>query len=176
MRKKLCFVVIIVFCILLLDHLTKWLIVTSLPQGTYIPVIENIFDIVHTRNKGAAFGFLHGWESPYRNLLFYGIGILAFFFIFYYIKTTPYRDKITLFALALITGGALGNITDRLARDSVVDFLHFHYYDKIWSAQIFQMEFLIPLSWPAFNVADSAISVGICVLVLRSIFPFKGEK
>lgn len=173
MRKKLYFITIVVLCIFLLDHLTKWLIVTYLPQGLEIPVIENIFDIVHTRNKGAAFGLLHNWHSPYRDPLFYGIGVVAFFFIFYYIKTTPDRDKTTLFSLALITGGALGNIVDRLTRGSVVDFLYFHYYDKIWSLQIFQTEFFIPLSWPAFNVADSAISVGICLLILRSFFPLR---
>jgi signal peptidase II len=170
MRKKLFFIGIIVLCIFFLDHLTKWLIVTYLPQGTEISVMENIFDIVHTRNKGAAFGLLHNWESPYRNSLFYGVGILAFFFIFYYIKTTPYRDKITLFSLALITGGALGNIIDRFFRGSVVDFLHFHYYDRILNFSVLNREFLILLSWPAFNVADSAISVGICLLILRSFF------
>ena len=88
MNKKTKYILVICLSVVFLDHLTKWLIDEFIPYGHYFPIIDNIFDLVHTRNKGAAFGMLHNWDSPYRNLFFYGIAAVAFVFIIFYIKTT----------------------------------------------------------------------------------------
>lgn len=174
MTPKLKFCFLVVITILVADHITKYWIVQNVKFGDSIVVIDHIFEIVHTRNKGAAFGFLHDWQSEFRNAFFYGIGTIAFFFLIYFIKSTPFADKLSIFSFAMIAGGASGNLTDRLLRGSVVDFLYVHYYDKIWEFSFFGKDFQIPLSWPAFNVADSAISIAIILLLYRTIInPYK---
>lgn len=177
MKSNLKFCLVIVLIILGLDHLTKYWIVQNLQIGDSFPVIDHIFDIVHTRNRGAAFGFLHGWDSPMRNVFFYLIGFAAFGFLLYFIRTTPSKDKVSLVAFALIAGGASGNLSDRFLRGSVVDFLSLHYYDKVWQFKLFGNAYAIPLDWPAFNVADMAISSAIILLLYRIILrPFPKEQ
>lgn len=169
MQKKFLFVVIIALIIIAADHATKWLIVRSLPFGDEFPVVAGFFDIVHSRNTGAAFGMLSTWNSPLRNWFFYGIGVMAFVFLYYYVRTTPESDRLSLTALALVSGGALGNIIDRMLRGSVVDFLSVHVRDEIWRFSLAGTRYAIPLSWPAFNVADSAICVGVAILLIQSL-------
>lgn len=168
MKQKLKIVLSTAFIILLADHLTKWLIVMYLPYGSEIPVIEGFFDLVHTRNTGAAFGILSTWNSSYKNFFFYSIGFLALIFLYYYVQSTRDDDKISLLGLGLIFGGALGNLTDRWWRGSVVDFLSVHYYDHVQHISLFGKDLFIPLTWPAFNVADSAICVGITLLLIQN--------
>lgn len=168
MKSKLILVITVALVIVLADHSTKWWIVQNLSFTDKIPVIPNIFDIVHTRNTGAAFGFLSGWHSPLRDWFFYGIGLLAFFFLYHYVKSTPAGDRLTLIALALITGGAIGNLSDRMWRGSVVDFLSVHYYQETLRFSVFGSQIMIPLIWPAFNVADSAICIGVTVLIIQN--------
>lgn len=168
MKEKWKLVISLAVIVLFLDHLTKWFIVENLSLVDQIPVISNIFDIVHTRNKGAAFGFLNSWQSPLRNMFFYIIGIIAFAFLYFYIKGTDIKDKITLICLGLIFGGALGNLTDRMLRGSVVDFLSFHYYDEILEFNFAGYHVILPLHWPAFNVADMAISTAVILLIFHS--------
>lgn len=156
-----------------LDHLTKWFIVENLTFDSQISIFDGLFEIVHTRNQGAAFGLLQAWDSPYRNLFFYTIGLFAFWFLSVYIKSTPDNDKLSLAALAGIAGGAAGNLTDRFARGSVVDFLHLHYYNEYVSFSLFDQVYGFPLSWPAFNIADSAICVGVVLLIYRIFSPFR---
>lgn len=167
-KPKLKLVLAVALTIIALDHLTKWLIVENISFGGSITIIPNIFDIVHTRNTGAAFGMLSGWESPLRDSFFYAIGVVAFFFLYHYIKSTHESDKITIIALSLICGGALGNLSDRLLRGSVVDFLSFHYYNVVKTFSLFGHDFVIPLTWPAFNVADSSICVGVGLLLIQN--------
>lgn len=168
MKSKLILVLSVAMAVFFLDHLTKWLIVENLSFADKIVVIPDIFDIVHTRNTGAAFGFLSGWDSPLRDWFFYGIGLLAFFFLYHYVKSTPASDRLTLLALALITGGAIGNLSDRMLRGSVVDFLSVHYYQETLKFSLFGSRIVIPLIWPAFNVADSAICIGVTVLIWQN--------
>lgn len=168
MKSKLKFMVIVAVVVVALDVLTKWLIVQYVPLGSEIPVITHFFDIVHGRNTGAAFGLLSGWDSPLKNWFFYLIGIAAVVFLYYYTKSVTENDKISLLALGFILGGALGNVIDRLARSSVVDFLSFHIYDRIWKFTLFGYRIEIPLTWPAFNVADSAITVAVVLLVIQA--------
>lgn len=169
MKSKLKWVFVIALVVLVLDHVTKALIVQYVPLGTGFPVIPGFFDIVHGRNTGAAFGFLAGWDSPLKNWFFYLIGLVAAGFLYYYIKSLPAGDRISLVALSLIAGGALGNLTDRLWRGSVVDFLSVHYHHGLWEPQIAGYQFTIPLTWPAFNVADAAISTAVFLLIVQNI-------
>lgn len=169
MAPKFKLVLFIALTVIVADHLTKWMIVESLPIGAEIPVWRGFFDIVHTRNTGAAFGMLSSWNSPLRDWFFYGIGILAFAFLYYYVKTTPASDRVSLTALSLITGGAIGNLTDRMMRGSVVDFLSVHWREAVWRFSALGRDFVIPLIWPAFNVADAAICVGVGLLLVRSL-------
>jgi signal peptidase II len=168
MKQKLKLVLTLAFIIFVFDHLTKAWIVANVPMGTGFTVIDGFFDIVHGRNTGAAFGFLADWDSPFRNLFFYGIGILAAGFLYNFTKSLPETDKRSLTAIGLILGGALGNLTDRFFRGSVVDFLSVHYHNSVKTLELFGSEFIIPLTWPAFNVADSAISVAIVLLLLEN--------
>lgn len=175
MNAKLLYLAIVAAAIFGLDHYTKWLIVENISPDSQIVIIHGIFDIVHTRNQGAAFGLMHAWDSPYRNLFFYTIGGFAFWLLYHYLKSSDYADKITISALSMIAGGAAGNLSDRFYRGSVVDFLHFHYYNQVITFNLLDVNYAIPLSWPAFNVADSAICVGVVLLIYRSIFPQKWQ-
>lgn len=151
MKQKLKIVALISPIIFALDHLTKWIIVKNIPVGnTKIVVWDNFFDIVHYRNTGAAFSLFADMNPAIREPFFYTLSLVAMVVLFYFLKQLT--TKILSIPLAMIFGGALGNITDRIFRGSVVDFLSFHWYDKA--------------AWPAFNVADSAITVGVVWLVI----------
>lgn len=169
MKSKIKFVLIVAVVVMILDVLTKWLIVKYLPMGDKIPVIPHFFDIVHGRNTGAAFGMLGGWDSSLKNWFFYAIGLFALVFLYFYLKTVSQKDKISLLALGFILGGALGNIIDRIWRGSVVDFLSFHINDRVWEFKLFGNQVVMPLSWPAFNVADSVITVAVFLLVIQTL-------
>lgn len=176
MKTKLKFILPIALVIFILDHITKAMIVESIPLGQEgFSVIHGIFDIVHGRNTGAAFGFLADWESSAKNFVFYVIGFLAMVFLYFYVRLVPLADKISLTALALILGGAWGNLIDRFFRGSVVDFLSVHYFDEVWRFEAFGYYVQLPLNWPAFNVADMAISTAVGLLIWRSIKPHKQE-
>lgn len=166
MKQKLKIVALVAPIILALDQYTKWLIVRHVDFGTRITVWENFFDIVHTRNRGAAFGFLHNWSHEMRDPFFYVVSLVAVFFLYYFLKQIPENRKMNAIPIALIFGGAMGNLTDRFFRGSVVDFLSFHWYDKTANWKIFGFHFNFDLTWPSFNVADSAISVGVVWLLL----------
>lgn len=170
MSKKIPYVLFIAACVLFFDHLTKWLVVKYIPQGTHIVVIPNIFDLVHGRNPGAAFGFLSSWDSPLRNWFFYIMAIFALVFLYFYLKNISVKNRLMLTVVGLILGGALGNVTDRLIRGSVVDFLSFHYHNKIWQFSLMGYHFSIPLEWPAFNIADSAISTSLVLIIFYTLF------
>lgn len=169
MKKKLRIIVILALTVLVLDHLTKWLIVREIPMGVEIPIITGFFDIVHGRNTGAAFGFLSAWHSPFKNWFFYGVGVVALIFLYNFTRSLKDEDRFSLTAVGLVLGGALGNIMDRIVRGSVVDFLSFHYYDKVWTPTLFGTHFIVPLTWPAFNVADSAITIAVILLLWQNL-------
>jgi signal peptidase II len=167
MKEKLRLSLTLAAIVVILDHLTKWLIVTYVPQGSEIPVINGFFDIVHGRNTGAAFGVMSAWDNANKHYFFYVMGAVAVVFLYNYLKSIPQNDRYSQIAIGLIFGGALGNLIDRFMRGSVVDFLSVHYYDQIWSTTLFGHNWIIPLTWPAFNVADAAISVSVTFLVIR---------
>jgi signal peptidase II len=144
--------------ILLADQFTKVLIVGNYALGdsTYV---TNFFNVVRAHNTGAAFSFLAG-AGGWQRWFFTGIGIVAAIFMVWMLKSHP-GQKLFSFAISLILGGAIGNVIDRLLYGYVVDFLDFH-----WKATHF----------PAFNVADAAISVGAVCLILDELLRVRRAK
>jgi signal peptidase II len=148
----------IALVILLADQLTKLLIVDSFALGDS-QTVTTFFNLVRVHNSGAAFSML-STASGWQRWFFTAIGIVATFFILWLLRSHP-TQKLFCFALALVLGGAVGNVIDRIAYGHVIDFLDFH-WDAL-SPVFFQGHF------PAFNVADSAISVGAVCLILDEL-------
>jgi signal peptidase II len=148
----------IALVILLADQLTKLLIVDSFALGDS-QTVTTFFNLVRVHNSGAAFSML-STASGWQRWFFTAIGIVATFFILWLLRSHP-TQKLFCFALALVLGGAVGNVIDRIAYGHVIDFLDFH-WDWL-SPVFFQGHF------PAFNVADSAISVGAVCLILDEL-------
>jgi signal peptidase II len=137
--------------IVVCDQAAKWLVLAKFAPGQVLPV-TGFFNLVLVFNRGAAFSFLAsapGWQGP----LFVAIALAAAAIISVLLIRGPGRSLWCL-SLALILGGALGNLVDRLRFGQVVDFLDFHAFG--WH-------------WPAFNVADSAITVGAALLILEGL-------
>lgn len=139
------------FIILLVDQFTKVLILGYYHLGDSTSV-TGFFNVVRVHNTGAAFSFLAG-ASGWQRWFFTVLGLVAAAVIVWMLRSHP-GQKLFSFALACILGGAIGNVIDRLAHGYVIDFLDFH-----WSGMHF----------PAFNVADSAISIGAACLILDEL-------
>lgn len=134
-----------------LDQLTKLYIHADFGLGESIPVIPGIFHFTYVRNTGAAFGIFRDVSPLFRQLFFLSMPPIAMVIILFMLRGVDSRDRWQIFALSLIFGGAIGNYIDRLRFGYVIDFLDFH-FKEVWS-------------YPAFNVADSAIVSGVCVLL-----------
>jgi len=148
----------IALVILLADQLTKLLIVDSFALGDS-QTVTTFFNLVRVHNSGAAFSMLSN-ASGWQRWFFTAIGVVATFFILWLLRSHP-TQKLFCFALALVLSGAVGNVIDRMLYGHVIDFLDFH-WDWL-SPVFFQGHF------PAFNVADSAISVGAVCLILDEL-------
>ena len=147
--------------VILLDQATKLVIVRALRVGQGIPVIPGYFDIVFVLNPGAAFGFLATLSEEVRSPFFILITVVAVSLIVFYHTRFLHADRLASVALGLILGGAIGNLIDRLRYGMVVDFLDFH---------------VSRYHWPAFNVADSAISIGVGLMLLDMVLDWRREK
>ncbi|HSP14589.1 MAG TPA: signal peptidase II [Thermoanaerobaculia bacterium] len=145
----------ITFAVILLDSWTKWLVGTSIDTHEAIPIIPNFFQLVHVRNTGAAFGIGANAESEIVPLLLNGGAIAVFFIVVIYALRSAATDRVLQSGLHLILGGAIGNLLDRFRFKYVVDFLDVY---VSWGGREHH--------WPAFNVADSAICIGIGLLFL----------
>lgn len=132
-----------------LDQLTKAIVSARIPLHDTIPVIRGFFDLTHVRNTGAAFGIFASVSSPARATILTLVAGGVFLAVFAWSLTSPASLTRLQTALALVLGGAVGNLVDRIRFQSVTDFLRF--YVNRWE-------------WPSFNVADSAISVGVVLL------------
>jgi signal peptidase II len=143
--------------IVLFDRLSKLWIIAHLKPGNAIVVIPKVFRITHVLNTGAAFSMFETSHSPnlVRNLLV-GFSIAAVIVVLVLIWKMGRTVTLTSVALALILGGAIGNLYDRIRYQYVVDFLEVH---------------IVHYHWPDFNVADSAIVVGACLLLLEMLRP-----
>lgn len=151
--KKIGFL-FVSLAVLVLDQWTKWLIEIHLPLHASTPVLGGLFNFTHVRNTGVAFGLFaaQGLSSGGWLLTALGLGALAAVCIYFW--RTPTKDKTLLAALALVVGGALGNLLDRAATGAVTDFVDL---------------FVGAHHWPAWNVADAAISIGIVLMAIDSL-------
>ncbi len=136
-----------------LDLFTKWLVEARLELYGMVPVIPNFFSLTYVKNTGAAFSILSN-AGAVRVPLLVGISIAAMALMVWMVKGQEEGEKKIPLYLGLIMGGALGNLVDRIRYGAVVDFLLVYY--KSWQ-------------WPAFNVADSAICVGVGLILLSEI-------
>lgn len=135
--------------VLIFDQLTKLYIDRAFFLGESVAVIDNFFHICYVRNQGAAFGILAG--SPWRVPFFTTVAIVAALGILWYLHTLREDQRLLHVSLALIFAGAIGNLIDRIRLGEVIDFLDVHWYQH---------------HWPAFNVADSAICIGVGLMIL----------
>ena len=135
------------------DRMTKLWTVDALARGDAIHILPGFFSIVHVRNPGAAFGILAAAVSPWREILLIAVSGIAVAIFAFMLVRMPREAVWERGAAAAVIGGALGNLYDRLVYGEVVDFLDV--YIGSWH-------------WPAFNVADMAITLGIAVLVLTA--------
>jgi len=146
--------------IIALDQITKSAITARFILHESYPVIHGLFNLVYVMNPGAAFGFLADASETFRYIFFTGITVAAVMLIVYYlIKSNP-RNLMLVGSLTLIFGGAVGNLIDRLRFGAVVDFLDV---------------FIGSAHWPAFNVADSAITVGAVLMIWEMILNRKSK-
>jgi signal peptidase II len=146
---------LIAFAVLALDRLSKWAISHRLSLHDSIPVIPGFFRIVHAENPGAAFGLFADSPAEWKVTLLILFSLIALLIVSALLWKSSHRLTSTGIGLALILGGAVGNLWDRLVSKHVVDFLLFY---------------IGRYQWPAFNVADSAIVVGAGLLVFEILF------
>lgn len=140
--------------IILLDQASKIAVDRTIPLNHSIPVIENLFNLTYIRNTGAAFGIFAGENLPLRRALLIGFSVVAIGFVVVLLKRLPGMEKGLIVALTFILAGAIGNLIDRLMYGEVIDFLDFY-----WSKY----------HWPAFNFADSFITLGVLATLYRLI-------
>ncbi|MDE0843001.1 MAG: signal peptidase II [Psychrobacter pacificensis] len=141
--------------IIIIDQWTKWLAETKLTFHDPVPVIEPFLNWTLAYNYGAAFSFLAdagGWQKWF----FSGLALLMSLFLIIYLLKAPRKATLLSLGLAMVLGGALGNLIDRLLHGHVIDFIHVHYAD-VWH-------------YPIFNIADIGISLGVVLIVIDMLF------
>ena len=147
--------VIVASAVIIADQWSKAAVLAAMPLYASIEVIPGFFHLTHVQNPGGAFSFMAGQSPWVRKILFTGVASLAVGLIFYFYRQIPRRFRWLSFGLALILGGAVGNLIDRFRFGQVVDFLDV-FIEGIGH-------------WPTFNLADSAISVGIAIFLIHLV-------
>jgi len=150
---------LVVAVVLVLDQATKAAVRAWLALHESVTVVPGFLDLTHVRNTGAAFGFFNATDFPFKSVIMVGVAGIALLAIALYATQLPAEERLARGGLALILGGAIGNLIDRATVGYVVDFV-----DAYWRHYHF---------W-AFNVADAAISVGAVVLLLDMVRPRSG--
>jgi signal peptidase II len=157
--RRLHWLLLISAVVIFLDRLTKTWVALHIPMGGAIPVVPHFLRISHWTNDGAAFSLFADSASPHTvRWALIGFSLLAALVVLVLMVRLGDRLTATTVALALVFAGALGNVHDRIAYGSVVDFIEVHIFSY---------------HWPDFNVADSAIVIGACLLLLDSLLPKK---
>jgi len=151
MNKKYFPLIIIFLIIVLIDQITKFYIASNFELYQSIEIIRGFFNITYIRNSGVAFGMFSNLKGSFIQIVFIAIYIIAIISILILYRETHGYSHI---ALSLIFSGAIGNLIDRIFRGEVVDFMDFHWQNY---------------HWPAFNVADSCITVGVGLLMISII-------
>jgi signal peptidase II len=146
--------------VFVLDQATKLLIRTQLGLRESIPVLDGFLNIVSARNPGAAFSFLADAPAGFRGPFFIAISAIAIGAVLYAVARLPAEDRLMRLALGAVLGGALGNLLDRLLYGEVTDFI-----DVYWRSY----------HWPAFNVADSSITLAVVAVLVQSLFGGRSE-
>jgi signal peptidase II len=154
-KKEIIRLILVSGTVVLADQVSKQIIMASLALHEYIVVIDHFFNITHVLNPGGAFGFFATQSDVVRKLVFLVISSVVALFVLWFYSRVARTHVFLSWGLALIFGGALGNLIDRFRYGHVVDFLDFY----IGTAH-----------WPAFNVADSAISIGMAILIYHVVF------
>jgi signal peptidase II len=144
--------------VIIVDQATKYSIMQSMRLHESIPIIPNLFSFTYIRNPGAAFGLLAGSSNAFRTVFFGVTSLFALALLGTILMRLPEKDWIGQLSIAGILGGAIGNLIDRLRFGEVIDFLDVY---------------VESYHWPAFNVADSAISVGVVCLIMHFAFERK---
>jgi signal peptidase II len=152
---------LIALAIVLTDQVSKAIVVRSMRLGQSIPIVPGYFDLTFVLNPGAAFSLFATLPESIRNPFFILISVAAVILIVVYRARHLRHHRLASVSLGLILGGAIGNLIDRVRHGVVVDFLdvHLHQYH-----------------WPVFNVADSAISVGVTLLLIEMLLEWRREK
>jgi signal peptidase II len=139
--------------VLVVDQLSKLWVLRSLPEFEPVTVIDGVWNWYRTYNTGAAFSLL-GDAGGWQQYLFSGFAVVISLVLAWWLAKTPRGDWRNALPFALVIGGAIGNLLDRLQHGHVVDFIQWHWRDHFW---------------PSFNVADSAIFVAAAILILGSL-------
>ncbi|HXH32035.1 MAG TPA: signal peptidase II [Bacteriovoracaceae bacterium] len=154
---------LLIATLIIVDQLTKGAIQTSLSYGESIPVVKGFFSIAYVKNSGAAFGFMADGPLWFRQIFFLALPVIFCGYILYLMTTTLKGYFFVSLAYALILAGAVGNLIDRFSLGYVVDFLLFYWGDEA-------------NHFPAFNVADSCISVAAGLLIIDFFKQLKDKK
>ena len=155
--RLLSLLVAVAAAVAALDQISKSIVVRAIPHNTRIPVVPGLLDFTCHFNRGALFGSLQG----YRIVLLVVTPLIGAFVVWYYSQAAAERPW-TRWGLILVLGGAIGNFLDRIHPGAVIDFILFHWYDR-WE-------------WYVFNVADSAITIGVMILVIDTLREFREER
>lgn len=142
MNKKYILVSVTASIVIILDQLTKILVIKNFQLGESIPLIKNILHFTYVTNSGSAFGLFKG-----INPFFILFSIIVIFVIFFHLKKIMANERLLQFAVGLLLGGTVGNLTDRLVHGHVIDFIDFRV-------------------WPVFNIADSAVTISVILLII----------
>jgi signal peptidase II len=162
MKKK--YIILLAFSAFLIaiDQLTKMYIHTHYQLGESSPIIPGFFNFTYVRNFGAAFGFLASSHPMFREIFFLAMPPFALVIILLILRGVRDDDMWQIFSLSAVFGGAIGNYIDRIRFRYVIDFLDFHIQEKY--------------TWPAFNLADSAIVCGVSLLLILMLFEKQKSK
>lgn len=139
-----------------LDQFTKFLVVKYIPLGSNIPVFSPFLNLVHTKNRGAAFGIFHETDASFRAVFFGLVTLICVYLLLNWLSTARDDERSHRFCFSLILGGALGNLLDRVCFGQVTDFVDVYFQN--WGYH-----------FAAFNIADSGISVGVTLLFVMLI-------
>jgi len=155
MRRDRIFFIITALAVVIIDQLSKIAIAGSIRYYESVPIIDGFLNLVHIRNRGMAFGLMNRPDGQLSLYFFVAVTLVVIILLILWFNSLKGGSRRLTFGLSLIIGGAIGNLIDRLRFKEVVDFIDF---------------FIGKYHWPAFNIADSAISVGVFWIVINVIF------
>ena len=153
MNTKTRFFLASLLIVLPFDQITKQWIIANIHYGDRIPVVPGLFNLTHVRNPGGAFSFFADGSVEARMVFFIGTTMIAIAMLLYFFRQLDPEERLPAVALGIVLGGAVGNLTDRILYGEVIDFLDVH----LWGGYV----------WPTFNVGDSAIVIGVGLLIIE---------